>query len=96
MVKETLDRQLKEQIEQRGKIQIYNKKMDKMMLSKAHRELEQEKRERLEMKKKVELQKVQRDVMLAEAKEKRMREFAALRRKELEEVKHLKKEIIDE
>jgi len=43
-------------------------RLDKAILKKASKELEYEKRKQMEMKKRVELQKVQRDVMLLEAK----------------------------
>lgn len=93
LVKDTLDRQLKEQEKERLKTLQYNKRMDNIMLNKVHKELEMEKKEKLELRKKIELQKVQRDVMLLEAKERKIKEIQAVRQKEIHEVEELKKEI---
>lgn len=93
MVKDTLDRQLQEQEQQRMKTLQYNKRMDNQMLSIAQRELQQEKKEKTELKKKIQLQKVQRDVMLLEAKERKIKEIQTIRNKELLEVEQLKKDI---
>lgn len=54
LVKSTLDKQLKEQTRQRQQINDYNKKMDRILLDNAKREIEMEKKERLDHKKKVE------------------------------------------
>ena len=56
------------------------------MLNNARKEIEQEKNEKKELKKKMELQKAQRDVMLLEAKENKIREVQIMRNKELTEV----------
>jgi hypothetical protein len=64
--------------------------MDRITLHKAKKELDREKQEQKEFKKKVELQKVQRDLMLIQAKEKQMREVQKGRKAEIHEVEVLK------
>ena len=67
--------------------------MDTIMLTKARKELDQERRKKSEMLKRVELQKVQRDVMLIQAQEKKIREVQSMRKQEITEVQTLKAEL---
>jgi dephospho-CoA kinase len=55
MVRDTLDRQVKEQREQRQLSQQQNMNLDQIMLTKANREIEKEKREKQELRRKIEL-----------------------------------------
>ena len=63
------------------------------MLARANQEIQTEKKEKQELKRKIELQKVQRDVMLLEAKERKIKEIQAVRQKEIAEVSQLKRDI---
>ena len=95
-VKTVLDEQVARQRLEKERIQKYEANMDRVTLHKAKKELDKERLERKEFQKKVELQKVQRDIMLIQAKEKKMREVQKGRKDEISEVEVLKKQLQDE
>lgn len=95
-VKTILDQQVAQRRADKERIQKYEANMDRVTLHQAKKELDREKQERKEFKKKIELQKVQRDIMLMQAKEKRMREVQKGRKDEIKEVEVLQKELQDE
>lgn len=75
MVRNTLNVQIEEQRQARLKLIDYNQKMDKLMIKNAKKELEVEKQQKQEQIKKMEVAKAQRDVMLVEAKDRRIKEI---------------------
>ena len=75
MVRNTLNVQIEEQRQARLKLIDYNQKMDKLMIKNAKKELEVEKQQKQEQIKKMAVAKAQRDVMLVEAKDRRIKEI---------------------
>lgn len=79
MVRNTLNVQMEEQRQARMKLLDYNQKMDKLMIKNAKKELEIEKQHKQEQIKKMEYAKAQRDIMLVEAKGRRIKEIQSER-----------------
>ena len=93
LVRNTLNVQMEEQRQARMKLLDYNQKMDKLMIKNAKKELDIEKQQKLEQIKKMEAAKAQRDVMLVEAKDRRIKEIQSERNKEIDEVQKLRREL---